>query len=141
MAWPQRQNGPILLSPPGDIAPLVTDITTSLNQTAGTIPVNVLTGGASVALITTNATPGTQTTRTAAQLYADDPTAFIGGGYTLIIANSGAGTLTLAGGTGVTVTGTATVATNTARIFNVRYGGTEASPTVTITNLGTYTYT
>ena len=141
MAYVQRLSGPTLTTPISDIAPLSVDIVTALNQTAGTIPANIITGGAFVTCITTNATPGTQTTRTAALLFADDPTAYIGGGYTLRIANSGAGTLTLAGGTGVTVTGTATVATNTFRDFNVRYTGTEAAPTMTITNIGLGTYT
>ena len=141
MAYANRLSGNALLSPVADIMPFTPDIVTALNQTAGTIPANIITGGAQVTCITTNATPGTQTTRTAAQMFAEDPTAYIGAGYTLRICNSGAGTLTLAGGTGVTVTGTATVATNTFRDFNVRYTGTEAAPTMTITNIGLGTYT
>lgn len=113
----------------------------TLNQGAGTIPANVITGGDFVVVLQTNATPGTQTTRTAVQMYADDPTAFVGQRYTLRICNSGAGTLTLAGGTGVTVTGTATVATTTFRDFHCAYGGTPTAPTLTITNIGTGTYT
>ena len=38
---------------------------------AGTIPANVLTGGLDVFLNSAATTPGTQTTRTAAQLWAD----------------------------------------------------------------------
>ncbi len=113
----------------------------ALNATVGTLAAGMITGGSEVVVITTNATPGTQTTRTAVQMFADDPTAFLGQAYLLRIANSGAGTLTLAGGTGVTVTGTATVATTTFRDFIVSYGGTLASPTVTITNVGLGTYT
>lgn len=109
--------------------------------TAGTIPAGTITGGDNVTLITAATTPGTQTTRTAAQMYADDPTAYPGRNYRLRISNSGATTFTLAGGTGVTVTGTATVATNTFRDFAVVYGGTPTAPTVTITNIGLGTYT
>ncbi len=43
-----------------------------------------------------------------------------GQAYLVILANGQAtGTLTIAGGTGVTITGTATVAANTARIYTV----------------------
>lgn len=131
----------VRMNDPQDITRLTQSQLTSLNQTTGTIPANIITGGDIVVCITSNATPGTQTTRTAAQLYADDPTAYPGQSYLLRIANSGAGTLTLAGGSGVTVTGTATVATTTFRDFHVRYGGTADAPTVTITNIGLGTYT
>jgi len=109
--------------------------------TVGTIPQGTITGGSFVVLVSASTTPGTQTTRTAQQMYADDPTAAPGQGYVLRICQSGAGTLTLAGGTGVTVTGTATVATTTFRDFAVVYGGTPTAPTVTITNIGLGTYT
>ena len=113
----------------------------TINVTAGTLSAGDITGGALVVLISSNATPGTQTTRTAAQMYADDPTAFPGQVYQLRIANSGAGTLTLAAGSGVTLTGTMTVATTTFRDFTVVYGGTFDAPTVTITNIGLGTFT
>lgn len=116
-------------------------VLTALNQTAGTIPASIITGGSFVTCISTNATPGTQTTRTALQMWGEDPTAVIGNGYTLRICNGGgSGTLTLAGGANVTVTGTATVANATFRDFQVSYGGTTQAPTVTITNIGTGTY-
>lgn len=140
MANPLRFNANYLMAP-SDVYSLVTDKVSTINVTAGTLSAGNITGGEFVTLITTNATPGTQTTRTAAQMYADDPTAFIGQSYTLRICNSGAGTLTLGAGTGVTLSGTMTVATTTFRDFNVTYGGTEASPTVTITNIGLGTYT
>lgn len=114
---------------------------TSINVTAGTLAAGNITGGDVVVLITTNATPGTQTTRTALQMYGDDPNAAPGVGYILRICNSGAGTLTLAAGTGVTLSGTMTVATTTFRDFSVTYGGTTAVPTMTITNVGLGTYT
>lgn len=117
------------------------DTPTTINVTVGTLSAGDITGGTFVSLITANATPGTQTTRTAAQMYADDPTSYPGRGYLLRICNSGAGTLTLAGGAGVTVTGTATVATNTFRDFTAVYGGTSSAPTMAITNIGLGTYT
>ena len=139
MVSPLASPGTRLLDP-ADIDALSRWKLNTLNQTVGTIPAAVITGGGAVVVLQTNATPGTQTTRTALQLFGDDPTSTIGGGYLLRISNSGAGTLTLAGGTNVTVTGTATVATTTFRDFVVIYGGTLAVPTVTITNIGTGTY-
>jgi heptaprenylglyceryl phosphate synthase len=58
------------------------------------------------------------TTRTAAQLYADAGLA-VGSTYTLRIINSSGGTTTLLGGLNVTITGTATMATETFRDFLV----------------------
>lgn len=115
----------------------------TLSATAGTIAAGIITGALSVFAVFTNAVPGTQTTRTAAQLYADLLLAFGATAlpttltYDLQITNTGAGTLTLAGGTGVTVTGTATIAQNTTRQFVVQV----TSPTtVVITSVGTGTY-
>ena len=86
------------LYPPGvrltDTADILANdnyVVTALNATAGTLAAGIITGGSVTVCITTNATPGTQTTRTAAQMYGDDPGAAIGGGYLLRIANSGAG--------------------------------------------------
>ena len=98
--------------------------------TTGTIPANVLTGGLDVFLLSVATTPGTQTTRTAAQLWADavaqfgtwlnDPAIATNGlQYTLTITQTGAGTFTLAGGTGVTITGTATTAQNATSVYVV----------------------
>jgi hypothetical protein len=106
--------------------------------TTGTIPANILTGGLDVFLQSAATTPGTQTTRTAAQLWADaiaqfgpflnDPAILTNGlQYTLTIAQTGAGTFTLAGGTGVTVTGTATIAQNTSRQYIVNLTPTVAT--------------
>lgn len=77
-------------------------------------------GAGIVYMANTGATPGTYTTRTVAQMLGDAPMLSVGQAYILVLANNqGTGTLTLAGGTGVTVSGTATVAANTARVFNV----------------------
>jgi hypothetical protein len=106
--------------------------------TTGTIPANVLTGALDVFLQSAATTPGNQTTRTAAQLWQDavnqfgtainDPAISTNGlQYTLTIAQTGAGTLTLVGGTGVTITGTATVAQNTTRQYIVNLTPTAAT--------------
>jgi predicted RecA/RadA family phage recombinase len=95
-----------------------------------------LTGASFVNLKSTNAAPGTQTTRTATQMYADTPGAAAGMSYMLRITNTGAGTLTLAAGTGVTLTGTMTIATNTFRDFVVTFN---TATTLTIQDVGTGT--
>jgi hypothetical protein len=91
---------------------------------SGTAPIGAFTGQGDVTCINTTATPGTITTRTAAQMYADLQTAFgylpaPGFTYLLRITNAqGSGTLTLAAGTGVTFgIGTYSVAANTFRDF------------------------
>lgn len=78
-----------------------------------------LSGSSIVIMINTGATPGTYTTRTAAQMISDSNLQ-VGQTYLLFLSNNqGTGTLTLAGGTGVTVSGTATVGTNVGRFFVV----------------------
>jgi hypothetical protein len=61
------------------------------------------------------------TTRTAAQLFADLPNAKVGDSFMLLVTNTSGGTTTLVAGSGVTITGTATMATNTTRLFNVKF--------------------
>jgi hypothetical protein len=114
--------------------------------TTGTIAAGVLTGALNVYLNSAATTPGNQTTRTAAQLWADACAAagvaltgqWLPNGltYTLIITQTAAGTLTLVGGTGVTITGTATVAQNTTRTFVVNLTPTAA--TFTSVDVGSY---
>lgn len=116
----------------------------SLYNVAGpsTAPVGLLTGTDDVFVLSSNAAPGTLTTRTAAQMYADlqlllglqNINNFA---YTLQITNSGAGTLTLAGVTGVTLSGTATVVTNTFRQWAVVVTNSGII-TLTTTGVGTY---
>jgi hypothetical protein len=114
---------------------------------AGTIPANVLTGASEVFLNSASTVPGNQTTRTAAQLWADavaqfgtflnDPAISTNGfQYTLTITQTGAGTLTLVGGSGVTIVGSATVPTNTTRTFIVNL--TPNAATFTSVAVGTY---
>ena len=129
------------LNDTADVLAQSSDALTALNATAGTLPAAAITGGDWVTMISSNAAPGTQTTRTALQMFGDDPIAYPGLVFMLRICNSGAGTLTLAAGSGVTLSGTMTVATATFRDFIFAYGGTTALPTVTITNVGTGTYT
>jgi hypothetical protein len=91
-----------------------------------TLSVGNITGAQQVSLTSTNAAPGTLTTRTATQMFADVPNAVAGLAYRLRITNSGAGTLTLGAGTGVTLTGTMTVPTNTFRDFIVTFTSSSA---------------
>jgi hypothetical protein len=113
---------------------------TSINVTAGTLAAGVITGAEFVYVLSTNATPGAQTVRTAAQMLADTPNAQVGMSYSLRIANSGAGTLTLTadGGATVTLTGTMTIPTATFRDFIVTF---TAAATATIQTVGDGTYT
>lgn len=57
------------------------------------------------------------TTRTATQMFADTPNAYVGMTFTLRINSAGNNTVTLTAGTGVTITGTATAATTKFRDF------------------------
>lgn len=68
----------------------------------------------------------TLTTRTAAQIIAAIPNCQVGFKYKLTINNRNSDTLTLAGGTGVTITGTATIATVTWKSFIVTINSASA---------------
>lgn len=109
---------------------------TSINVTTGSLAAGVLTGADRVFVLSTNATPGAQLVRTAAQMLADFTGAVVGQTYTARIINSGAGTLTLTtdAGATVTLTGTMTVAQNTWRDFIITF---TSSTTVTIVSVGT----
>lgn len=87
-----------------------------------------LSGAATVVHHNTQGTPGSVAFRTAAQMFADDPYARVGGAYLLRIVNAqGTGTLTVTGAaTGITLTGTATIAANTWRDFVVTYTSASA---------------
>lgn len=61
------------------------------------------------------------TTRTAAQMFADQGNVQPGDSYLLRIINTSGGTTTVVAGSGVTLTGTATLATNTTRDFVVTF--------------------
>lgn len=112
---------------------------TSINVTVGTLAAGVITGAAIVTVLSTNATPGNQTTRTATQMFNDAGNVQPGDSYLLQICNSGAGTLTLLAGTGVTLgSGTYTVVTATCRTFVVTYTTATA---LTIQTIGAGTWT
>ena len=83
----------------------------------------------------TGTTPGTLTTRTAAQMYADTPGASPDMVYLLAIRNSSsmANTATVGAGTGVTLTGTMTIAQNVTRLFVVTFASNAA---VTLQSMG-----
>ena len=112
---------------------------TTINATTGTLAAGNITGAAFVSLMSTNATPGNQATRTAAQMITDHGMGPVDAAYTLRITNTGAGTFTLTAGSNVTLTGTMTVATNTFRDFTVTFRGA-ATQTVTIQSIGVGTY-
>ena len=79
----------------------------TINVTTGTLAAGNITGADRVFLVSTNATPGAQTTRTATQMFADTPNAKIGQTWAVRIQNTGAGTFTLTADASVTLGGTA----------------------------------
>lgn len=109
--------------------------TTTTTFTAGQ-----LTGADYVVYTNTGATPGSIATRTATQMIADIPNAYIGQTWVLTIVNGqGTGTLTVTAGTDVTLTGTATVAVNTWRSFICTITSVSAH-TITIQNYADGTF-
>lgn len=90
--------------------------TTTTTFTAGQL------GSGGVTVYTSTATtPGSIATRTAAQMINDMPNLQVGMTYILAVVNlsGSANTMTITGGTGVTVTGTPTVAQNICRLYQV----------------------
>jgi len=100
---------------------------------ATTAAVGDLTGAAFVTAEYTAVGAANLTTRTATQMFQDSGNIRAGASYMLMILNSSGGTTTLTAGSGVTINGTATLATNTGRIFNVKF---PTATTCTITNIG-----
>lgn len=123
---------------PAGSGSLPNEKTGTLNATTGSLPAGAITGATSVTLISSNATPGAQLVRTAAQMLADTPNGIVGLTWRFRIINTGAGTLTLTADAGATVTlsGTMTVAQNTWRDF---VGTFVTGTTATITQVGTGT--
>lgn len=93
---------------------------TAALQTAAIVAANMA-GAKVVAFENTGTTPGTLTTDTAAAIVAAIASAQVGDGYMLYIRNSSgsANTATIAGGTGVTMHGTLTIAQSVTRTFVV----------------------
>lgn len=112
---------------------------TALDATTGSLPAGAITGAFNVTMKSTNATPGAQLVRTAAQMFADMPGAFVGMSWNLRIVGVGAGTLTLTADAGntVTLTGTMTVPTNTFRDFVCTFNS-PMTATIVATATGTY---
>jgi hypothetical protein len=108
----------------------------SISSGNGTLTAAQVAGGQTTVLATSGATA--QITPTAALWAAALPYVLPPTGYTYVLRvyNTNGGTLTLTGGTGVTINGTATIATNVWREYLVTIGGTVASPTVVMQNLG-----
>lgn len=85
-----------------DSSPLTKlDAKYSTGSTTTTHTAGQLTGAAFVVYENSNATPGQVNTRTAAQMFADDPYARVGHSYILRIMNSGANSYTTGAGSGV----------------------------------------
>lgn len=94
----------------------------STGTTTTTFAAGQLTGGSEVTYLSTAVTPGSIATRTAAQMFVDDPFARVGGSYMLRVTNAAASnTMTITAGSNVTITGTATVAAQYTSIFHVSY--------------------
>ncbi len=122
--------GPLLAQPNSKYT------TAALSST--TAAAGQLTGAATVYMNNSGANPGTYTTRIGSDMAADNPGIPIGYSYTLVLTNGQAtGTLTLAAGaSGVTITGTATLAGNVGRIYQVTY---TALNTWVFQNIGSFT--
>lgn len=121
---------------------LLSDIKEKAKFTTGTTTTTFaagqLTGAEFVNYVNTGSTPGSIATRTATEMFVDDPTSRVGGSYLLRVTNGqGTGTLTITAGVGVTLTGTATVAVNTWRDFVVTYTSATA---LVMQNIATGTF-
>lgn len=110
----------------------------STGTTTTTFAAGQLTGANFTVYTNTQGTPGSIATRTATEMFGDDASAVVGRVYMLRIVNGqGTGTLTVTAGSGVTLTGTATVAANTWRDFAVTYTSATA---LTMQNVGVGTF-
>lgn len=85
-------------------------------------------------------TTPTLTTPTAAAILATLPDAYVNSAWYLRVINANSGTATVAAGTGVTTSGTLTLATNTWRDFVLQVTGVGAAAAITMTSVGTGTY-
>lgn len=117
------------------LTPTATFVT---NTTTTTFLAGQLTGGAFTCYVNSQGTPGSIATRSATQMFTDNPGARVGGSYLLRIVNGqGTGILTVTAGSSVTLTGTATIAINSWRDFVVTYN---TATTLTMQNIATGTY-
>jgi hypothetical protein len=159
MSQTLRQNGPFgfqlansganSFDTDANFALLSTLLTPQYNAVSGNTPLTLLAAKiAGAQEVTVNLTAalagaGTVTTDTAANIIAAIPVTLngsaVGVSFRLRIINSSSGAFawTVAGGTGVTITGTATIAQNTWREFIVTVTG---AATVTLQSIGTGTF-
>lgn len=113
--------------------------TYNTNTTTTTFAAGQLTGSGNVYYSNTGATPGSIATRSAAQMFTDYPYARVGSSYIVTIVNAqGTGILTVTAGSNVTLTGTATIGTNSWRSFIVTFN---SATTLTMQNGATGTFT
>lgn len=115
------------------IAPGLPKYTKNTTSGATTAAAGDLTGAVEVFAEYSAVGAANLTTRTAAQMIADAGNVQTNDAYVVRIINTSGGTTTLVGGTGVTITGTATMATSTWRGFLVTFTGASA---MTFQNIG-----
>ena len=102
---------------PGNAQILLGAQSNSAALSSTTASAGQLSGSAVCVMFNTGSTPGTYTTRTASLMIADSNLQLGQTWLVLLGNNQGTGTLTLAGGTGVTISGTSTVAANVGRLY------------------------
>lgn len=109
----------------------------STGTTTTTFTAGQLTGAAVTVYDSTATTPGSIATRTATEMFGDIPNAAVGATYILIVRNSSgsANTMTITAGTGVTLTGTMTIAQTVSRVFVVTLTSATA---ITIQSVGIF---
>lgn len=127
----------------GVFSPFFRKTTVTTESTAGntTIAAGVLEGG--LLLRNCNGAGRADTTRTAAQLVSDNQGVAVGSSFNFVVRNtSGAAeTITFTGGTGVTISGTATIAQNNSKMFLAVFTNvTASSEAVTIYSIGTFVH-
>lgn len=105
----------------------------NLTEIAATLAADTYTGLAMVGGIIRRTSTGTtqDSSATATDIINAIPGAVVGQSFPCIIANMGSGTFTLGGNTGITLTGTATIARFQSRLF---IGTVTGSAAVTINN-------
>lgn len=112
-----------------------TQLVTNATSGAATAAVGDISGAGFCNLILTAVGAANYTTRTGAQMATDVPNLIVGMSWMVAIRNTNAGTTTVvAGASGVTINGTATIAQNTTRLFQVAY---TAASTFVIQSMGT----
>lgn len=121
-------------SPNSFIAPQFTS-----GVVTGTFPQYALTGGNPTIYLSLAALPGTINTRTATQMLQDMNNVQTGMNWIVRIINAGGSTMTVGAGTGVTITGSATIAASSWREYLATVTNT-VTPAITFQNLGTGTY-